>query len=177
MLERLLVAGSGGQGVILVGKLLATVAVRTVPFVTFFPAYGAEVRGGTSHCQVMLSSNEIASPEAKEFDSMLIMNQASADAFALQLADGGVYVMNSSLCRGDAPPSTVAVRATDLADELGDTRVANFIMLGALMARKQPVGVKDVEAGIADMLAGKGQDLVDLNIEAFRTGLQQGTET
>ena len=64
MLERLLIAGSGGQGIVLIGRMLASVAVKNIPHVTFFPAYGAEVRGGTSNCQVVLSTKEIASPVA-----------------------------------------------------------------------------------------------------------------
>ena len=78
MLERLLIAGSGGQGVLTIGKILARVAVDQVPHLTFFPDYGAEVRGGTSHCEVILSSDEIASPLAETVDSCIIMNEPSA---------------------------------------------------------------------------------------------------
>ncbi|MCG2661765.1 MAG: 2-oxoacid:acceptor oxidoreductase family protein, partial [Kiritimatiellae bacterium] len=70
MHERILIAGSGGQGVVSLGKLLARLAAETIQHVTFFPAYGAEVRGGTSNCQVILSANEIAAPIAEMFDSM-----------------------------------------------------------------------------------------------------------
>ena len=79
MLERVLIAGSGGQGVVLIGRIVATVALPRVPHITFFPSYGAEVRGGTSHCQVVLSSDEISSPLSERFDSLILMNQASCD--------------------------------------------------------------------------------------------------
>ncbi|MFA7160272.1 MAG: 2-oxoacid:acceptor oxidoreductase family protein, partial [Kiritimatiellia bacterium] len=78
MLERILIGGTGGQGIVTVGKLLARAAIDAYPFVTFFPSYGAEVRGGTSSCQVILSTAEISSPLSERFDTVLAMNQQSA---------------------------------------------------------------------------------------------------
>jgi 2-oxoglutarate ferredoxin oxidoreductase subunit gamma len=177
MLERILVAGSGGQGVILTGKLMATVAVNHVPHVTFFPAYGAEVRGGTSNCQVILSSREIASPVAEEFDSMIIMNQASGERFLPLLVRGGVAALNSSLCSIPPTGSMTAVDATDEAGRLGDTRVANLILLGALLGRKPILPPEGVETAIEQILAGKSRELVTLNVSAFRSGLRHSTGT
>ena len=172
MLERILIAGSGGQGIILAGRLLASVAIKTVPHVTFIPAYGAEVRGGTSNCQVVLSSDEIASPVSEEFDSMLILNQASLDRFMPSIAKDGLLMINSSLCKVPESPPAIAIKATEVADELGDTRAANMIMLGAYIAKRELAAPKDVEDCIKDLFAGKSKALIDLNIKGFGVGLK-----
>lgn len=172
MVERVLMAGSGGQGIILTGRLLATVAMKEILNVTFFPSYGAEVRGGTSNCQVVLSTEEIASPVSERFDSMIIMNQASAERYQPQMVGDCLVIANCSLCKARDIPSAVSIDATDLANRLGDTRAANFIMLGAYMARKQMVSTAAVEEGIGQFLRSKSAALIDLNIRAFRAGLQ-----
>lgn len=172
MVERLFIAGSGGQGIVLVGKLLAAAAIENISHVTFFPSYGAEVRGGTSNCQVILSSEEIASPVLEQFDSLIIMNQASADKFTAQTADNALIVINSSLCKINAASSATAIPATELADELGDTRAANIIMLGAYLAKRKVVSPAGIEKEIERSFAGKTRGLIDLNIKAFRTGLK-----
>jgi len=173
MLERILIVGSGGQGVILIGRLLATIAVRSTRHVTFFPSYGAEVRGGTSACQVILSSKEIASPLSETFDSIIVMNQSSVERFCKNVTKECLAVVNTSLC---SPPRICSnirpVEATRLADSLGDTRVANFIMLGSFIASKPVIKPLQVEKGIRELLTGKNMALIELNIKAFRTGLQ-----
>jgi 2-oxoglutarate ferredoxin oxidoreductase subunit gamma len=171
MLERLLIAGSGGQGVLLIARLVASVAVKSIQHVTFFPSYGAEVRGGASSCHVILSSHEIASPLADHFDTMIIMSKESADKFLPHKGKDCLAVINSSLCCVPVGKSIVAIKATGMANELGDTCVANFIMLGAYLARKPVVLPADIEHGARSALAGRNRLLVDLNIRAFRMGL------
>jgi 2-oxoglutarate ferredoxin oxidoreductase subunit gamma len=138
MLERLLISGSGGQGVIMAGRALAGAALNHVPHITFFPDYGAEVRGGVSKCQVVLSSEEIASPVSDIFESMILMNQESLDCFLASTPTNGLVIINTSLCRmptGDAT-NCIGVAATEIADRMGDTRIANFVMLGAYIRRR-----------------------------------------
>ncbi|NQT94456.1 MAG: 2-oxoacid:acceptor oxidoreductase family protein [Lentisphaerae bacterium] len=172
MLERLLVAGSGGQGILLAGKLLAGVAVDDVPHITFFPSYGAEVREGTSNCQVTFSSSPIASPLSQVLDSMIVMNQASLETFLPRLAHGGLLMLNRSLCVPPPGASAVALDATEMADRLGNTRAANMVMLGAYLARKPVVSADRAEDGVRRILSAKNPKLVDVNIEAFRLGLK-----
>lgn len=172
MLERIMMAGSGGQGVMSLGKLFARVAVDTVPYVTFFPAYGTEVRGGTSHCQVILSSSEIASPLAEQFDSLLVMNKQSAGRFLAQLDPRGLAIVNRSLCEVDEEPRLVPVHATEIADRLGNPRATNLVMLGALLARKPLVSPEAVRDAIAAGFAGAKGALADSNLRAFQAGLQ-----
>ena len=173
MLEQLLMAGSGGQGIVLIGRILASASVKSIPHLTFLPAYGAEVRGGTSNCQVILSSREIASPVAEKFDSMIIMSQESADKFLPRKRGKCLTLINSSLCRVTGRTGGVAIGATELAGELGDVCAANFIMLGAYLARKPVVQPASVEECTRMVLAGRNKSLIDLNIRVFRVGLTQ----
>jgi len=172
MLERLLTAGSGGQGIVLIGRLFASAAVKSIPHVTFFPAYGAEVRGGTSNCHVVLSSKEIASPVSEDVDSMIIMNQASLDKFLPMMTRNCLVLVNRSMCKIPARLSAISIPATERANQLGNTRTANFIMLGAYLARKRLVSPADIEKGMADVFAGKDKALTEINIQAFRIGLE-----
>ncbi len=171
MLERVLIAGAGGQGVIMLGKALARLAVDVAAHVTFFPSYGAEVRGGTSNCQVIFSSHEIASPLAEEFDSLIIMNQQSLTRFLPTLAPKGLAVINQSLSQAPRAQGRVLIRATEMAYQMGSVRVANFIMLGAWLAHKPLLVAKAVEGFIAKSFAGQ-PDLVKINIQALRKGMQ-----
>lgn len=173
MFERILIAGSGGQGIVLAGRILATAAVRQVPHVTFFPSYGAEVRGGISNCQVMLSSNEIASPIAEQFETMLLMNPESVKCFLRARTPGGLVIVNSSLCRVEPEPGIVCVEATDMADGLGDARAANLIMLGVLLRHRALVSSTCLEETLECIFRGKKDEIVTRNLQAFRMGLQQ----
>jgi 2-oxoglutarate ferredoxin oxidoreductase subunit gamma len=171
MVERILIAGSGGQGIVLAGRLLADAALSRAAHITLFPDYGAEVRGGTSHCQIVLSSEEIPSPVCERFDAMLIMNQACGDLFLPRLEKTGLAIVNESLCRPPACPHA-ALRATEMAERLGDIRVANLIMLGAYVAHRRIVSAGDVEAAISRIIGTKHQTLVELNLRALRAGLK-----
>ena len=174
MLERILIAGSGGQGVLLVGKLLATVAVDTIPHVTFFPVYTIEVRGGTANCQVILSSDEITSPVSDRFDSILLMNQASVERFSSLCGDGCLTLINASLCKISAGIAAAQVDATETANQLGDTRMANLVMLGAYLARKPLLDAGAVEREIRQVFSDKSPELAELNVKAFKAGLAPG---
>ena len=171
MLERILIAGSGGQGILLIGRLLARSAMQSVPHVTYFPAYGAEVRGGTSNCQIVLSSDEIHSPVPEQYDSMLILNQESALRFLPTRTATTRVILNTALCEPVGDPHVVSVRATDIANELGEIRAANFVMLGAYLAGKTVVPLTAIEEGIRHELAGKPEALIAMNIEALEIGL------
>lgn len=172
MLERVLIAGSGGQGVVLIGRLFANVALETISHVTFFPSYGAEVRGGTSSCQVILSSREIASPLSDELDSVMLMNQQSLERFASTLNGRALVLVNTSLCRPSEGAQYSGIPATELANAQGDDRVANFIMLGAYVARRRVIAPSAIRDSIRQLMMKKGNHTVESNIKAFNTGLE-----
>jgi len=173
MLERVFIAGSGGQGVILMGKLLALAALDEVRHITFFPVYTAEVRGGTANCQVVLSSEEIASPVCERFDSLILMNQASVDSFLALGGDGCLALVNQSLCRQGIGRG-VPIGATEAADRLGDARTTNMVMLGAYLGRKAVLSPAGMEREIRQVFAERSEGMADRNVEAFRLGLRLG---
>lgn len=170
--EHILIAGSGGQGIILCGKILASAGVDRFEYVTFFPSYGAEVRGGMCNCQITLSSSEIASPLPEKFDSMLILNQDGYDAFSDFIGSCDLVIMNSSLCKsGKSKSAIIPIAATEMADVLGNTRVTNFIMLGAYISHKSLLSEELIISQIKAVMASKPKKVRDLNIQAFRTGM------
>ena len=172
MLERIVIAGAGGQGIIVIGRLLAGAALPHYPHLTFFPSYGAEVRGGASQCQVILSTAEIASPLSKRFEAVLVMNQTTADKFLPLLEPGGVAVVNTSLCKVPRDPRFVEIAATDMAVKMGNIRVANSIMLGGYLAARKIIPSDDVEAAMHEAV-GAHTPLAELNIKALRAGMKR----
>ncbi len=171
MLERVLIAGAGGQGVLSIGHLLARAGMTAFPHLTYFPAYGAEVRGGTCHCQVILSDEEICSPVSDQFDTIMILNSESAARFLSQRTDNTLVVLNTSLCDPLEGANVINIKATDIASEIGQIKVANVVMLGAYLARRAIVPVELVEARIRDAFTNKSTALIDKNIEALEIGL------
>ncbi len=174
MLERVLIAGSGGQGILLIGRILARAGMLCIPHVTYFPAYGAEVRGGTSNCQIVLSNEEIHSPVPSQFEAMLILNQESAQRFIPGRSDSTKVILNTSLCQPPDSRSVIGIQATDIANDLGDIRTTNFVMMGAYLATNARIPAESMEACIRKELAGKPAAIIDLNIEALEIGLEQG---
>jgi len=173
--ERVIFAGSGGQGVMLLGKILARAMMEEGKNVTYFPSYGTEVRGGTANCQVVISDEEIYSPLVEQPTSLIAMNAPSYRRFAGRLSPSGLLIVNTSLFKPDNPVGDVDLRevpATELANSLGDTRVANVVMLGAYNAVRQFLPVEKLFACLRDILSGKAEQILLLN----RKALQKGAE-
>jgi 2-oxoglutarate ferredoxin oxidoreductase subunit gamma len=172
VLERVIAAGQGGQGLMFAGKLLAAAMMQKEPHVTFMPSYGAEVRGGTANCHVKISSSPIHSPIVEEADTLIIMNRPSFKRFAERLRADGRLVLNTSMVDGGLVPegmATVAVPATEIASDIGDVRVANMVMLGAYNAAggwMEPDLLRDSLKAMTKARAG----LLELNLEAVRRG-------
>ena len=172
--ETVIIAGFGGQGIILTGRLLAQIAMKADKEVTFMPAYGAEVRGGTSNCTVIYSDNSIASPVVSSPQSLLVLNKASLAKFGPRLSEHGLLVYNSS--RIDTEPqgldraTVVAVPADELAVELGNQRVANMVMLGAHLQARDQLAPKQAAAALPDVLAQRYHDTMALNAAALERG-------
>lgn len=172
MIERILIAGTGGQGIVTLGKILAKAAMDTYPFVTFFPSYGAEVRGGTSSCQVILSSSEISSPLAEKFDTVLAMNQPAAERFIAYIERKGLAIANSTLCKvNNLDWHFIGIQATKIADQLGNVKAANLVMLGSMLARKSIVSLSKMEKTIKTSFAGLPEAIMKINLNAFYWGL------
>jgi 2-oxoglutarate ferredoxin oxidoreductase subunit gamma len=172
MLIKTLIAGFGGQGVLSMGLNLAEAAMLEGKHVTYLPAYGAEVRGGTANCTVAISDEEIASPVASSPEFVVAMNQPSAVKFQHHIQSGGLFFLNSSLViaeimRGDI--EIVRVPANKIAEDLGSPRAANMVMLGAFTKKSGLVDLPDVLAALKRILSAK-KKLVDINEKALKTG-------
>ena len=173
MTHRMILAGSGGQGCLTMGKLLAECAMAEGLHVTYFPSYGGEVRGGTAHCHVVLSTEQIFSPLVEQASALMIMNQPSLDRFAPQLQRNGLLIINSSMTALPKPlrsATVIEIPASDIARRLGDVRVANMVMLGALNRTLDLVRTDRILAALAQRLAGKAVALMPLNEQALAQG-------
>jgi 2-oxoglutarate ferredoxin oxidoreductase subunit gamma len=171
MIERIIIAGSGGQGIMLLGKILAEAAMREGKYVTWLPCYGPEVRGGTAHCLVVISDQEIGSPYIKEADSLIIMNGLSLNRFGRRLKKSGLLILNSSLAESKDQNRHIASHPfTDIAVKLGNIKVANVVALGCLLALKKIVQLKSVSEVMVGMAPKGKEELVRINQEALEKG-------
>ncbi len=177
METNLCVAGFGGQGVMSLGKFLASATCdSTDKKVTFFPSYGAEQRGGTANCFVVISDDDIGAPLMDAMDDLIIMNGPSMDKFLDKLRSGGTLFINSSIVDenvGRDDVKIVKAPVTELALELGNAKVLNVIMLGLYVGYTNVIDPEIVWQTIEKKLASKAK-LLPLNKAAFDKGLELG---
>ncbi len=174
MEKSVLIAGFGGQGVMSIGKMLGYAASDAGKYASFYPSYGAEQRGGTANCTVIISDEEIGSPAVSKLDMLIAMNQPSFDKFAKKVKKGGSIIVNSSLVTSkveDPDIEAVYVDANDIANDLGSPKVANIVILGAYIGLSGALSEEDGKAIIKKMLGGKA-DLLEMNYQAFDKGIQ-----
>ncbi|MCP4753268.1 MAG: 2-oxoacid:ferredoxin oxidoreductase subunit gamma [Proteobacteria bacterium] len=174
MIAKLLFAGSGGQGVLTMGNVLGNAAMLEDFHVTFLPEYGAAMRGGTANCTVCISDDEIASPVASVPDVVVSMNQPSVLTFINKLQPGGQLLYNSSIVdtvpvRGDI--DLLPVPASQLAQEMGNARSTNMIVLGSFIKLTNIIKVETVNRSV-EMLMGKKKKLVEASIKAISIGFE-----
>ena len=172
MIERIIIAGSGGQGVMLLGKVLAQTAMLEGRQVTWFPAYGPEVRGGTSHCMVIISDQEIGSPYITVADTLIILNHPSLERFKGKLKEKGLLILNSSLAKmdKDAKIKVLQFPFTDIAVELGNIKVANMVALGCFAAAKKIIKIKNI-LKVFELIAPAGNlKILEINQKALEQG-------
>jgi 2-oxoglutarate ferredoxin oxidoreductase subunit gamma len=176
MYSEIVLAGFGGQGVLLIGKLLAYAGMKAGLEVTWFPAYGPEMRGGTCNCTVVLSDREVGSPISRHPHGIVVLNLQSIDRFEPELRPGGVMVFNTGLInRGPQRADIIAVpvAANQIAIEAGSAKAANMVALGAYIGASGIVDLSLVKNGLADLFANR-QKLVALNQACLDKGLELG---
>jgi 2-oxoglutarate ferredoxin oxidoreductase subunit gamma len=173
MYQGIIMSGFGGQGVVSGGIMLAYAGMKDGKNVTFFPAYGAEMRGGTANCSVVISTNPVASPVVGTPDSLMIMNEPSLTRFEPALKQGGLLFLNTSLV-ASRPTRTditvIEVPANDIAEELGNIKTANMVMLGAYAAKTGAVGLKTLKDNIKKVYIRASDDMVKVNAKAIDRG-------
>ncbi|MFA5779489.1 MAG: 2-oxoacid:acceptor oxidoreductase family protein [Elusimicrobiota bacterium] len=168
MYEEIIIAGSGGQGIMFLGNLLCNVAVSQNKHTTFFPSYGAEIRGGTANCSVIISDDEIGSPVIAEPSILIIMNEQSYHRFLPKLKKGKLLFVNSSLVYSKSPEA-IYVPATEIASQIGDVRAANMVMMGKFIKDTKIFPVAIVNDIIKNVLKNK-KNLLEINLSAFMRG-------
>ncbi|MDP3296726.1 MAG: 2-oxoacid:acceptor oxidoreductase family protein [Thermodesulfovibrionia bacterium] len=171
----LLIAGFGGQGILFAGKLLAQSAMLEGRHVTWFPSYGAEIRGGTANCTVIISDDMIGSPVVRQPDLLLIMNEASMKKFEPLLKPQGLLIINTSLIKNLPNRSDIEIikiKATDIAEEFGGSQIANMVMLGALIAKTRILNPGTISTALKEIIPEHRKNVIQINERAFKGGLK-----
>ena len=174
-LEEIVIAGFGGQGIIMLGKLLANAAMVDGLEVTYFPSYGAEVRGGTANCMVVISDEPIASPMAANVDSVIVLNKASCERFSKRLKPGGLLLYNSSKIESVTLPvdaEVLAVPSDDIAVELGSPRSTNMVAIGAYLQRRGVIPLETAAKCLEKVLAKRHHKTIPINEKALYKGAE-----
>ncbi|MEW6568712.1 MAG: 2-oxoacid:acceptor oxidoreductase family protein [Chloroflexota bacterium] len=179
MQTEVIISGFGGQGVLFAGQLMAYAALEQGRHVTWIPSYGPEMRGGTAHCVVIVSDEEIGSPIVRSPTAAVVMNLPSLDRYEPLVKPGGVLIVNASLV--DRSPSrtdlqAVMVPAIEIAEELGDKRLANLVMLGALLERLPVLTLEAIEKALRAHIPEHRRHLVEANLQALRRGASVAVE-
>ncbi len=172
MLIKTVFAGFGGQGVLSMGLNLTQAAMQEGRYVTYLPAYGAEVRGGTANCTVSISDEEISSPVASSPTFVVALNQPSMIRFQNTIQSGGIMFLNSTLIsvppeRGDI--EVVSIPANAMAEKLGNIKSANMVILGAFIKKSNLVTLQSLIDGLIVAMKGN-QKLININKEALNAG-------
>lgn len=174
MIHEIIMAGFGGQGVMLMGQLITYAGMIEGKQVSWIPSYGPEMRGGTANCSVIVSDEPIGAPIVSEPTAVVAMNLPSLDKFEPVIQRGGVLLLNSSLIDRKGVRSdirTYQVAANDIAAELGNSKAANMVILGALVEATGVVRQEAVLQAFKKMFANK-PNLLKINEQALRSGAQ-----
>ena len=169
-----IIAGFGGQGVMLMGNILAYAAMAEKKKVTYMPVYGVEMRGGTANCTVVVSDHEIGSPIIQRPVTAIVMNLPSLEKFGPRVKKGGLLVVNSSL----VPEKEVRFKGVnclmipsrDLASEVGNERLANMVVLGAAVRKSGVVDLKSLKKALYPALDLRYHKMIEINIVAMERG-------
>ena len=165
-------AGFGGQGIMLMGQIMAQAAMQQGYEVVWIPSYGPEMRGGTAYCTVVISDRPIGSPIIRNPKHLVAMNRPSLEKFAPSVKSGGTIFINSSIISIDAgrdDVNVVKVPIIEIAKELGNVKIANIIALAAFVSRSQVVDFELLRESVKAKFANK-EKLIPLNMRALEEG-------
>lgn len=173
MMIKTIMAGFGGQGVLMMGYSLANAAMLEGYQVTYLPSYGAEVRGGTANCTVAISDEEIASPVASAPDYLVTLNAPSLFTFQNRIVPGGGIFINSSIVRENPIRKDIEcfrVPAGEMAEQLGEPRSVNVIMLGAFLKKMGLVSAEKYMKSLKQIMGERRKAVMEINKKAFMAG-------
>jgi 2-oxoglutarate ferredoxin oxidoreductase subunit gamma len=174
MQTEIMIAGFGGQGILFAGQLMAYAAMDSGHEVTWIPSYGPEMRGGTANCTVIIADEDIGSPTVRNPKAVMAFNLPSFDKYEPLVSAGGVMIANASMINRDFERqdiSKVMIPADEIAESLGNRRMANMVMLGALLGELPVLSVETIEKALADHLPERHKHLLNLNYQALQKGL------
>lgn len=174
-----IIAGFGGQGVMLIGNLLAYAGMNAGLNVTYIPVYGPEMRGGTANCTIVVADEEIGSPLVNNPPAIVVMNLPSLDKYEPLVKAGGVLVVNASMVDREVKRTditSIALPCNEIAEELGDRRMANIVATGALLALLPVLTLEDIQAALTAHMPGRHKHLLPKNFEALRKGAEFAKE-
>jgi len=176
----LVISGFGGQGALFIGTLLAYTGLENGKHVTWIPSYGPEMRGGTAHCTVIVGDDEIGSPIVRNPAGAIVMNIPSLERYEPLVRPGGALIVNASLV--DRAPErrdihARMVRGSEIAEELGDKRMANMVLLGAYLAVQPLFSLEQVGASLERHIPEHRRNLLRQNLDALRRGAEIAAET
>ena len=172
MIKSFIISGSGGQGVLSIGSILANIFMLDDLFVTYCTCYGAEMRGGAVSCELTMSDKEINTLQNEKVDFVIALNQASFDKFISKVKENGTMIVNSSLAKIVKPRDDIKyifIPFSEEATKLGDIRMTNSIALGVLSKILGNFKLENVKKGYEKVLSGK-TELIQKNIDAYLLG-------
>jgi 2-oxoglutarate ferredoxin oxidoreductase subunit gamma len=173
MLEEIIIAGFGGQGVMSMGQLVAYAGMLEGKGVSWLTSYGPEQRGGTANCAVVVSDEQVGSPLVTRPTTAIVLNNPSFDKFESHVKPGGLLIVNTSLVARKSNRTDITIMevdATAMANELGNSRIANMILLGAFLEHSKVVSVDSVIESLKKVLGPSKHHLIDVNKRALAKG-------
>ncbi len=176
MKEEIIIAGFGGQGVLSMGKILAYSGIMQDQEVTWMPAYGPEMRGGTANVTVILSDKKISSPILSKYDTAIILNQQSLDKFESKVKPGGllIYDPNGIIHKPTRKDITICtIEAAEESARMGNIKAFNMIVLGAFLKKKPIVTMENVIKGLKKSIPERHHHLIPMNEKAIHIGMEK----
>lgn len=173
--KNFIIAGFGGQGVLLAGEVLANAFMLAEKHVTWYPSYGAEMRGGTVNCEVVMSDDEVSEVNKSDADFVVALNQASFDKFLPKIKTGGWVIANSTLAKEIKPRNDINylfAPITKLAEEVGNVKMANILALGLLARKSMSVSISSLEQALDTVIPPHRKNLLPLNVKALKIGYE-----
>jgi len=175
MLQEIIFAGFGGQGVLSMGQILAYAAIFENREVSWMPSYGPEMRGGTANCITIISDDPISSPIISKFDTAVVLNQPSIEKFEKAVTPGGIIIYETNNVLRPPTRTDIKIYAVPAAEEalkLKNSRVMNVIILGALLKIKSTVKTESVMSALKKVLPERYHKLLPLNEQALMRGME-----
>ena len=176
MENNFIIAGFGGQGVLLAGEVLANAFMIKGNNLTWYPSYGAEMRGGTVNCEIVTNdTQDVSSVNKSDADYIIVLNQASFNRFLPKVKKGGWIIANATLVEEEQPRNDIHYAfapMSEMADKLGNVKMTNIISLGILSKISRLTNLETLEKALDNVIPAHRKHLIPKNIEALKIGYQ-----